>query len=193
MVLSSAGLAAYYGSQMRWISGTFALANAVLLLYGIRHFIGFAEMKQDLGLNVSEPIWRYMKLWFSQIMKGDVPVKISSSLAWKPTCPPQPLRAQFFSWPVLWSMVATLAILWPALASGGIINMLNPIQVENRKRGTADWILTRPARHHEIEGYASHTSVNRGDTLQFFVKTDSEFYTVRFFRKSYGYELKRTL
>jgi cellulose synthase/poly-beta-1,6-N-acetylglucosamine synthase-like glycosyltransferase len=182
MVLSSAGLAAYYGSQMRWISGTFALANAALLLYGIHQFIGFTEMKQDLGLRVSEPIERYVKHWFSHIIKGNVPVRISSSLAWKRTYTPQPLRAKFFTWPVLWSVIATLAILWPALASGGIIKGLNPIQVENRKSGTTDWILTRPARHHEIEGYASRTSVNRGDTLRLFVNTDSEFYTVRIFR-----------
>ena len=182
MVLSSAGLAAYYGSQMRWISGTFALANAALLLYGIRHFIGFAEMRQDLGLRVSESIGRSVKLWFSQIIKATVPVRVSSSLAWKPSCATQPLRAKFFTWPVLWSVIATLAILWPALASGGIIKGLNPIHVENRKPGTTDWILTRPARHHEIEGYASKTSVNRGGTLLFFTNTDAEFYNVRIFR-----------
>jgi len=97
MVLSSAGLAVYYGSQMRWFSGTFALANAALLLYGIRHFIGFAEMKQDLGLRVSESLGRYVKLWFPQIIRAKVPVRTSFSFAWKHTCVPQPLRAKFFT------------------------------------------------------------------------------------------------
>ena len=53
----------------------------------------------------------------------------------------------------------------------------NPIQVENAKPGSTDWLLTRVARHDDeiyelgwhrrrgIEAYASQTSVTAGDTL----------------------------
>jgi cellulose synthase (UDP-forming) len=56
MVSVSAALGLYYVSQMLWISGAFALANAVLVLYGIKHFIGFAELKQDLLLSAEERV-----------------------------------------------------------------------------------------------------------------------------------------
>jgi len=39
---------------MRWISGVFALLNAALLLYGIKQFIGLAEMREDLGVSVQQ-------------------------------------------------------------------------------------------------------------------------------------------
>ena len=48
MVISSIGLGFYYASSSRWIAGAFPLANAALLLYGIQHFIGFTEIKNDL-------------------------------------------------------------------------------------------------------------------------------------------------
>ena len=54
MVGMSAALGIYYASQTRWISGTFALVNAALLLYGIKQFIGFAEFRQDLWLSAQE-------------------------------------------------------------------------------------------------------------------------------------------
>ena len=46
---------------------------------------------------------------------------------------------------------------------------LNEIQIENLKPGTADWRLRQPAVHHEIEGYASATSIDRGESIDFFV------------------------
>ena len=39
---------------------------------------------------------------------------------------------------------------------------INPVQKENAKAGTRAWQLINPALNHEIEGYASLTSVNRG-------------------------------
>ena len=56
MVGMSAVLGIYYASQTRWLSGTFALVNAALLLYGIKQFIGFAEFRQDLWLSAQERV-----------------------------------------------------------------------------------------------------------------------------------------
>ncbi|HZT70808.1 MAG TPA: N,N-dimethylformamidase beta subunit family domain-containing protein [Terriglobia bacterium] len=58
----------------------------------------------------------------------------------------------------------------------------NPIQLENAKPGTTDWKLTNPATNHEIEGYASATSVNRGGQIQFFVNTVDPTYTLQVYR-----------
>lgn len=48
--------------------------------------------------------------------------------------------------------------------------------------GTEDWQLTDPARNREIEGYASVTSVNVGETIRFFVSTAEPSYTFELFR-----------
>jgi hypothetical protein len=53
---------------------------------------------------------------------------------------------------------------------------------ENAKKGDPGWVLTNPATAHEIEGYASATSVNRGDNISFFVSTTSPTYQVRIYR-----------
>jgi hypothetical protein len=58
----------------------------------------------------------------------------------------------------------------------------NPIKTENAKTGTSDWQLTNPATNHEIEGYASATSVDRGGQIQFFVNTADSSYTLQVFR-----------
>ncbi|KOP27515.1 hypothetical protein AMR41_04655 [Hapalosiphon sp. MRB220] len=58
----------------------------------------------------------------------------------------------------------------------------NPIVVENLKTGTTHWQLTNPATKREIEGYASLTSVNRGDKIKFFVNTKEPTYTIEIFR-----------
>ena len=182
MVLLSTGLALYYASQMRWISATFPLANAGLALYGIRQFVGFSEMKEDLVLGWHEFLDRYKALWSLQSVKDRVLARLAQSTDWIYTFLPQIGRARFFTWQVLWSAIAALEMMSPALASGNAIEGLNPIQVENRRAGTTEWVLNRPARSHEIEGYASATSVNRGDTLKLFVNTAAESYTVRIFR-----------
>ena len=41
----------------------------------------------------------------------------------------------------------------------------NPIQIENEKIGSPDWILSEPAMNREVEGYMSRTSVQKGDTI----------------------------
>jgi hypothetical protein len=58
----------------------------------------------------------------------------------------------------------------------------NPIQIENIKPGTSDWQLRKPAINHEIEGYASLSSVNRGREIKLFVKTKDPAYTIEFYR-----------
>ncbi|AUT02716.1 hypothetical protein CLI64_21230 [Nostoc sp. CENA543] len=58
----------------------------------------------------------------------------------------------------------------------------NPIIIENQKVGTTAWQLTNPATRREIEGYASLTSVNRGDTIKLFVNTKEPNYTIEIFR-----------
>ncbi|WP_233153913.1 N,N-dimethylformamidase beta subunit family domain-containing protein [Scytonema sp. HK-05] len=50
------------------------------------------------------------------------------------------------------------------------------------KPGTTDWQLTNPATRREIEGYASLTSVNRGNEIKFFVNTKEPSYTMEIFR-----------
>ena len=58
----------------------------------------------------------------------------------------------------------------------------NPVVVENRRPSAADWHLTNPARKREIEGYASATSVNRGELISLFVNTSSPNFSVEVFR-----------
>ncbi len=58
----------------------------------------------------------------------------------------------------------------------------NPITLENAKSGDAAWKLTDPANNHEIEGFASATSVNRGEDISFFVNTEDSSYTMEIFR-----------
>ena len=56
------------------------------------------------------------------------------------------------------------------------------IALENAKPGDPSWVLTNPALQHEIEGYASATSVNRGGTISFFVNTQDPSYTLEIYR-----------
>jgi len=41
----------------------------------------------------------------------------------------------------------------------------NPTVLENTRPGSPDWEITTPAEGREIEGYASATSVERGQTI----------------------------
>ena len=59
--------------------------------------------------------------------------------------------------------------------------MSNPVQTENTQPGNNDWVLTNPATNREIEGYASLTSVNRGNPINFFVSTSGP-YTIDTYR-----------
>ena len=61
----------------------------------------------------------------------------------------------------------------------------NQIEIENREQGTGDWKLSHVARNHEIEGYASLTSVNAGEEISFFINTTDREYTLSIFRMGY--------
>jgi chitodextrinase len=58
----------------------------------------------------------------------------------------------------------------------------NVIQTENAKPGTSSWRLTAPSDTPTVEGYASHTSVNRGETIRFFVSSAAPTYTLSIYR-----------
>jgi hypothetical protein len=61
----------------------------------------------------------------------------------------------------------------------------NPIQIENQNPGTSSWLITNTANNHEIEGYASLTSVNAGSQISFFVNTIDPQYTMTIYRLGY--------
>ena len=61
----------------------------------------------------------------------------------------------------------------------------NPIVLENQQPGTTSWQFDNynKAQNHEIEGYASLTSVNKGGQIQFMVTLSSNAqYTMEFYR-----------
>ena len=53
---------------------------------------------------------------------------------------------------------------------------------ENSLAGTTEWELTNPAIKREIEGYASATSVNVGDSINLFINTGASKYTISIYR-----------
>mgnify|MGYP003497779169 FL=1 len=57
----------------------------------------------------------------------------------------------------------------------------SPITRENARPGGTDWILTDPADH-EVEGYASATSIQRGDKLHFYIHSTDPRITVAIYR-----------
>ncbi|WP_164932001.1 RICIN domain-containing protein [Janthinobacterium sp. 17J80-10] len=59
------------------------------------------------------------------------------------------------------------------------------IALENAKQGNAGWQLVNPALNHEIEGYASLTSVNRGGEIDFFINTSASSYNIDVYRMGY--------
>jgi Bacterial Ig-like domain (group 2) len=77
---------------------------------------------------------------------------------------------------------AAVAIIAVSLCMAANAHGQNTIQLENAKPGTPDWQLTNPATNHEIEGYASLVSVNRGDPISFFVNTADPTFTLEIFR-----------
>ena len=78
-----------------------------------------------------------------------------------------------------------VAALQPISAIASLIRPLqsgNVIQRENEKQGTTTWQRRDPASNREIEGYASATSINRGESIQFFVSTTDPSYSMEVFR-----------
>lgn len=56
------------------------------------------------------------------------------------------------------------------------------IIIENERSGTSSWKIDNPATKREIEGYASHTSINKGEYINLFVNTASENFSLEVFR-----------
>ena len=57
----------------------------------------------------------------------------------------------------------------------------SPITIENARPGQSDWVLTNPADH-EIEGYASATSIQRGEPLRLYIHSIDPRVTVDIYR-----------
>src|SRR5438067_13039705 len=74
-------------------------------------------------------------------------------------------------------------LLMAVLLAGGIAARGDTlIDLENARTGTESWQPTRPARNHEIEGYASKTSIDRGEQIELFVHTTEPAYTLEVYR-----------
>src|SRR4051794_7377533 len=58
----------------------------------------------------------------------------------------------------------------------------NTIQRENQKVGTSMWQLVAPSATPAVEGYASSTSVNRGESISFFVSSSAPSYVMTIYR-----------
>jgi hypothetical protein len=59
----------------------------------------------------------------------------------------------------------------------------NPIVLENTRKGTQDWVPTNPITGEgQIEGFASATSVDQGDSIRVFVNTPDPSFTLEVFR-----------
>jgi len=76
----------------------------------------------------------------------------------------------------LFLILLTLTLLYSAPLKA------NPIFLENQLTGTSAWRLESPALNREVEGYASHTSVNRGETIDFFINTVSSTVQIDVYR-----------
>lgn len=176
MVSGSTTLGLYYLSQMLWISGVLALVNALLLLYGIKVFIGFTELKQDLLLSAKETkIGPALRRIMTRLMSGVVPVLASMRRA------AFHISRLYSPRHAVWTLFIALEVLSPALVTGAEPSP-NPIQLENERRGTTAWILTKPALRGEIEGYASAPSVNQGHTIRLYVNTTAPTYRLNVYR-----------
>ncbi|MEP6887985.1 MAG: PKD domain-containing protein [Nitrospirales bacterium] len=70
-----------------------------------------------------------------------------------------------------------LCLLWPTCADAS-----TRVQRENARTGSAAWQLSNPAEYGEVEGYASLTSVHRGQAIKLFVNTHESSYTIEVYR-----------
>jgi hypothetical protein len=124
----SAVLGTYYVSQTRWISGAFALANAALLLYGMKHFIGFTELKQDLLHSAKETgIGPALGRVTGRLLSWAASVLISMRSFALQIC-----RARYSPRHAVWSLLIALEVLSPGLAAGTEASR-NPMQLENER------------------------------------------------------------
>lgn len=83
------------------------------------------------------------------------------------------------------TILATFLFLFPYLAKAAAVGSGTPIGLENAKTGTTLWTLNNPALQGEIEGYPSSTSVNRGESISFYVRTSAPTFNIDVFRMGY--------
>ena len=83
------------------------------------------------------------------------------------------------------AILVALVFLSLNLANAASVGSSTPIGLENAKAGTTLWTLKNPALNHEIEGYASSTSVNRGESISFYVRTTAPTFNIDVFRMGY--------
>ncbi len=76
----------------------------------------------------------------------------------------------------VWILTASITALYPLPAQAA-----SPVALENARRGTSDWVLTDPADH-EVEGYASATSIQRGDALHLYIHSSDPNVTIALYR-----------
>jgi hypothetical protein len=62
------------------------------------------------------------------------------------------------------------------------VRAANPIQTENARPGTNEWRAFDDNVNGEIEGYASATSVNQGESISLYVNTTATTYNIDIFR-----------
>src|SRR6266850_208661 len=58
----------------------------------------------------------------------------------------------------------------------------NTVFLENQKLGESSWYLSHANVGHTIEGFASATSINRGETIKLYVNTTQPTYTMDIYR-----------
>ncbi|MBI4001867.1 MAG: hypothetical protein HY348_08795 [Nitrospira defluvii] len=73
-------------------------------------------------------------------------------------------------------LTAAIAALFPIQSHAD-----SPIALENTRPGSSDWVLTDPADH-EVEGYASATSIQRGDILRLYIHSTDPSVTLALYR-----------
>ena len=71
----------------------------------------------------------------------------------------------------------------------------NPIVQENCKQGTTNWHITKELG--DIEGFTSATSVNVGESIDFYINANTRFYDLIIYRSGYyngdGGRLQKTI
>ena len=85
-------------------------------------------------------------------------------------------------WRLMLMLVALPLLFRPAAGSSAGVDTTGPVAVENARPGTKNWELSKPARNREIEGYASSTSLQPGQTLGIHVSTTSQRFDIEIFR-----------
>jgi hypothetical protein len=65
------------------------------------------------------------------------------------------------------------------------MNYRDRLRIEYQSQGTSAWKVTDAARNHEVEGYASLTSVNAGGQICLFVNSTDPQYSLTIYRMGY--------